>query len=236
MCDATVVACVGAWANVGVAVATFALVVLVVFQQQLWHYLHRPELGLQSDVIRTPFENPPTASKGVVLFLRLRLTNEGNDAARDVEVCVNKVGVLQGGLYRLMREAEYPKALVWSNERGKTAMPFLHPGTTKLVDLAHIHDLVMREEFRLVTSSEELDPPVPDKTAMALEVNPAPLSRGHIFPPGKYRLHVVVSASNMDPVDVTVDVELTGAWSESNETVVSAYSVVAHGPRPTFVQ
>jgi hypothetical protein len=232
MDDPTRAAWAGAIANVLVASATLVLAVIAVFQERLRRRQYRPRVTVTRD---EPLYTPWAAGgviRGTVLFLRLRAVNEGNDPAREVEVSVTEVGERQAaGEYRRIRRGDYPKALVWSNTDRLTRLPFLHHGTEKLADVGHVHDPALRVHFDV---SEEPPNAVLDGTAvLALEVAPQPLNCSHVFPSAAYRLHVVVSASNIEPVHVTVDVELTGTWSPTNAaTVVSRYEVTSG--KPTF--
>jgi hypothetical protein len=211
----------GAWANIAVAVATAFLGIIAIFQQKIARWLVRPQLALSGAAVYTPWAVSGGPVLGIALFLHLRLANSGNGPAQDVEASVEEVYQRQpAGTFVRVREASYPQALVWSDGFRRTTMPFVNPETTKVVDVGHVHDPAKRPDV------EEPPEPTTAKTpTLALEAPAPPYNRSHAFAPGTYRLHAVVTASNMKPLHTTLDIEVTGAWSETDAGAVVRYSV-----------
>lgn len=221
----------GAWANVAVAGATLVLAAIAVYQQKIIRWLFRPKIGVSGSALYTPWADGTGSIRGKVLYLHLRLPNSGEDAARDAEVSVEEVYEERpspaSGFVRV-REAEFPKMLVWSYLPDRTTMPFVHPETTKVIAFGHIHDATLRPPFEVPPEPPATTPPAATAAVsptLALEVPAAPLNRSHVFAAGIYRMHVVVSASNMKALHATVDLELTGTWNDADAGSVVRFAV-----------
>jgi len=150
------------------------------------------------------------------LFLRVRVLNPpSSEAPKDVALTVVSVGECSPGMtvFRRIRQAEYPKPVVWSY-----SADLKKPGLTKLAtlaepekfaDLAVVHD--PEGSFRGIE--------------LALLTEPEPRDNSHRFPPGDYRFGLVLTAANKAPIRVTADVALLGEWSEGHPDRVVVYSL-----------
>jgi len=215
---------VDALANVAVAFLTLVLAVFAIWGPSIIGWLYRPQISLSSATVYTPWADRSTGEvRGRVLYLHLRLTNSGKGPARDVEVSIEEVYERNAeGRFIRVREADYPKIVVWSYEAPRTTIAFLHKETTKVVALGHVHDPVKRPAFE-----EPNQHIVTPDASLALEVpeTMVPLNRSHAFGPGNYRFHAVVASTNMKPIHATVDAEVTGTWSESDASAVARCAV-----------
>jgi hypothetical protein len=218
----------GELANIAVALATLLVAIVAVFQQRIHQLLHHPSIHAEANAVYATF-GVPSGHRGPVIFLRARIRNTGNEAARDTELSVASVSVLEpNGTYRETRGGDFPMSLVWSSS-GRLTTILLPPGMTRFADIAHIH----RPEIPPLIAEEPPDVPSGTSCVLALEVEPLPFSRVHVFRAASYRLRLLLSASNMPPVHLTASVEVSGQWSSSSVAeVVPEYSLRIEEPQP----
>jgi len=212
------------------AIATLLLAALAIFQDSIRSWLTKPKLEL--DIRPRPPECHPTEWRWVgavrrtnllthetsvvteqlalpCYYFRLRVTNNGNCEAREVEVFAKELkrhSEVRGEFDEVTRFS--PMNLLWSDVR----QPFLHvlsPKLPKLCDLAHA--IAPSERLYL---NHDLDGVRDDQTILALDLQVEPTSKGHLLGPGFYRMTLVLAAANATPREYHLDITFTGDWYE----------------------
>ena len=86
----------------------------------------------------------------------------------------------------------------------------------KHIDLGHVVDPAKRrgpeENPRLALSAQQ--------TSLTFDLLVAPNHKGHIVPPGDYRLDILIAAENSAPVRETVEISLRGQWFPAEEQML----------------
>ena len=212
------------------AIATLLLAALAIFQDSLRRWLTRPKLDLlirphPPECHRTEWLcvrtfrkiNPLTNERqddAVQLalpcyYFRLRVTNNGNCEAREVELFARDLKRHSESRGEFDDVARFsPMNLLWADVR----QPFLHvlsPKLPKLCDLAHAIAPSEREYLG------HLLPGIRDEQViLALDLQVEPTSKGHLLGPGFYRLTLVLAAANAPPREYQLDITITGDWYE----------------------
>ncbi len=202
-----------AWA---VAIGTFVLAFVAVFQEWLRKLIVRPRLGLDAVVSRPDCQKTITSIGADVYYFRLRIENTGNDAARDVQVYLAVVERQKADKgYRAVARFS-PMNLLWSIIRQPT-LPILLPGMPpRYCDFAHV--TIPRLKMSSVEDLPEVDEHTP---VLALDLEVCPNNKGHLLEPGVYRFHLKLAASNHPVRDYTLEVDFKGIWFDNEDKMLS---------------
>jgi hypothetical protein len=219
-----------AWAT---AIGTLVLAFVAVFQDKIRYWLTRPKLKLEiqsspPDCMRTAFRqnvanyDPNTGQRYErqieipCYYFRLRVTNEGNCEAREVEIFakdLKKHHERKSEFEPVSRFA--PMNLLWSNVR-KPFLPILSPQIPKHCDLAHVVHPHRKQAMPHVL------PDVPsDQCVLILDLEVEPNSCGHLLEPGFYRLTLMLAAANAPPREYLLDMRITGDWYEDEARMLA---------------
>ncbi len=143
--------------------------------------------------------------------LRLRITNNGNAQATDVEV--------------------YAKSLERKNGHGKfesvvnfdgiylVSLDTLNPKMPKYRDLAR----VFCKDHLPTSVYSHLNAPAEDYLGNRTVMDLAPPAGGwgQVFGPGIYRLTIVLGAANASPIEKALEIKVTGTWPGVEPRTVS---------------
>ena len=150
------------------------------------------------------------------VFLRLWIENEGNEAARNVEVYAKELRRRRADDTWERVAAFPPMNLKWANTNAAIYYPVISPMMGKHCDIAHVVDPGRRKRPALMENNPALGL-ADDKTSLTFDLQTSPNHRGHIVGPGKYELDLLIAAENADPIAHTIEIRLEGPW-DSNET------------------
>ncbi|MBE3139809.1 MAG: hypothetical protein IMZ53_04400, partial [Thermoplasmata archaeon] len=168
---------VTAYATICLAIVTFLLALVAAFQDRIRGWIMRPRLQVSAKM------SPPDCHKTKIAtgqpgfglmeadcyYFRLRVSNQGNYPATNVEVYASE-------LYRLADDGSWSKVdhflpmnFKWSH-LGQPAMPIIHRGMDKLCDIGHIIDPSKRPHFVFDQPLADLlrDPALAGKTTLSL--------------------------------------------------------------------
>jgi hypothetical protein len=215
-----------------IALATVASV----FQEHVRSWFWRPSLEVSVRPIppdchktqsyrQTPTNAGPLTVTVDAYYFRLRVTNSGTAAARDVEVYVESVEEQRGDLWRPY-ERFTPQWLPWVGLRDmpgalSTRLPVIPRAATRCVDLAYIVDPAV-----LPLDIERLPGFCEDERYLVLAVVPQYLRRGHLLPRGTYRVTFSAGAANHEPRSFTVVIQYRG-WC-TDEAAMFKEGVIVH--------
>lgn len=200
-----------------IAVAT----VLALFQDWLRSQFWHPKLDVTIEPVppdshktaayRPDPGDPDILVEGSCFYYRLRVHNRGSIAAKSVEIYVTNVEHRVDGNW-MVYEKFIPQYLVWSLLDRAYSLPNLPPKSFRHCDLGHVFDPAERHLF----GPTEHDYNVPgNETIFCLDVHVQALRRGHLLPPGEYRISIEVAAANVEPSTFTVVVRNPGNWFEN---------------------
>ncbi len=142
-------------------------------------------------------------------YCRLRVGNDGNEEARDVEVQLIRLWRLDGDGKRAQDPVFIPLSLVWSHSNPPvSARPKLLPGLFRHCDLCHVSRPPDQREAEIEFNTE---------------VRPNEFRPGEwptLKPPGEYQLEFGVAASNAKTIYRTAAIHFTGQWREPEEEML----------------
>ncbi|MFQ6131630.1 MAG: hypothetical protein ACE5R4_06310 [Armatimonadota bacterium] len=202
-------------ATVWLAVATFAAVIVALFQERIRQCWLRTKLGVPQDG-RNPvselmsWRDPRGDAEVACCYVRLRVGNIGKRPAHNVEAFAAALQEERADGGWAPRRAFLPVGLQWTHV-DRTYLPVIHSGTEKLCDLAYVLD---PDKRALYPGHELAGIPEQKRGLLSLACSPKPrqLPQMHNLPPGKYRLKVLIAAANAATVETTVEINLTGEW------------------------
>jgi len=188
-----------------IAIGTISLAVIAAFQDKIRGWIMRPKLDIVLDA-RPPdchktwmksYNPDGTINRQVeCYYLRLRVKNSGNHRAELVEVFATGLEKQQADDSFSKVESFLPLNLRWSHI-SKAFVDAISPEMEKHCDIGHIIDPAQRATLLM-----EDDPSVgvPDRTLLSFDFVVKPHTMSHLIPPGKYRLSLLIGASNTKPV------------------------------------
>jgi len=196
------------------AVGTLLLAVIAIFQDVIRAWISKPRLVI---IART---QPPCCHANVTMvqgindvsrvdgvYLRLRISNEGNSTARGVEVFAEKLTKQQqDNSYREVTSFD-PMNLMWSHIE-RPVMDSIPPQMHKYCGLGRIRDPQHRQLFPL----EQIEGICANQTVLVFALEVQPNTKSHVVPPGNYRLLCKVGAANAKPRDFIVEINLSVTW------------------------
>jgi len=229
------------WIVAAGTVVLALVAIIAIFQDRIRMWLLRPRLQLEMNL------KPPDCHKtkmhyryeyrgGVSIlpsdpreiprsqivdtyYFRLRISNVGNVKAESVEVfAADLYGLQADGTYETV-DSFLPMNLVWSHYRN-VFLPAISPGTYKHCDIGHVID----PEHRSSIPEEDKDWPNinPDEAIFSFDTAVKPFTLSYLIPPGKYKLSIIVAASNAKPISKTLEINVTGNWYDEERKMLSS--------------
>jgi hypothetical protein len=212
------------WAAFGTilaAVFTCVLAAVTVFQEDIKAWRFRPKLRLDVKSERPCAENNVLPDEDViagdddidVYYFRLKVVNEGNVEARDVQVYLKSLEQKDDAAGDYVRVAKFsPMRIVWAHYHTIT-LGILLPGMPWFCDFFHVSDPTKKSLTRGVPSGEERTNDA--VMTLDLEVNDSLVL--HHLPKGDYRASLMIGASNHKPMEAKVSVSFTGRWRDNED-------------------
>lgn len=152
-----------------------------------------------------------------VFYLRFRVYNTGNLKAENVEVFASELYRMQAdGTYKKV-DSFLPMNLVWSHFH-EMFIPAISMNTYKHCDLAHI---IKPEGRETIPGEHKSWPNVPhEKTILSFDTVVKPYTKSYLLPHGKYRLKLIIAASNSRAKKKTLEINLTGNWYDEEDQML----------------
>jgi hypothetical protein len=199
------------------AAGTILLAFVAVFQQWLQQLVVRPRLNMDARVARPDSEKNQWTIGADVYYFRLAITNDGNDAAHDVQVYLEDVQQRKlDGKYEAV-ERFSPMNLLWTHI-GSPTRPVILPKMPPLYcDLVHICDPKLK-----TATQEDLPEAGKDETVLGLELEvKVKAPPRYLLEPGAYRFRLKLAASNCKPRDYLLEVIANGKWFDDQDKMFS---------------
>jgi len=154
-------------------------------------------------------------------YFRMRVKNEGRVAANSVEVYAASLEEeTVAGQFR--SKTFIPLNLAWSHgtklhSSGQRLIyfPSISPNMSKHCDIGHIFNPKLRTPER--TSNLQISP---DEADFQFDLMVEPSSLSHIITKGKYRLKIVVAATNAKPKEETFKISFSGKWFDDEDQML----------------
>ena len=219
-------------ATIVLALATVGLAVVTVFLEEIRRIFFRPKLEVSiepnpPDCLSVPwtgrFLEPDGQTIRVVAsdcyYARLRVTNMGNRPAEAPEVFAKQLSKQQAdGTFK--RVASFlPMNLYWAGIREIIAPAIPPKEMFRHCDIAHILDPEKRKQ--LPGEHNVWSGIATDRTILSFDVNVPANNLGHLVPFGVYRLDLLISAANVQPIERTLEITLTGDWYSDEASMLS---------------
>jgi hypothetical protein len=219
---------------IGTLLAVVAALFIAVFQDWLRSIFNRPRLEVSISLnppychkIVKYFTYPPLALGNPLYgkqyqadfyYFRLQIKNNGGIRAEHVEVYAAELTKqVADGSFQLV-ETFTSMNLIWSNI-GQAYLPAISPKMEKLCDLGHIID---PDKRKMVFEDNNPNLNVsPSETTFSFDVEVISDTRGHVIEPGRYRLKLITGAANSQPIEKTLEINLTGKWYDDERKMLA---------------
>jgi hypothetical protein len=230
----------------GTVGAVFLALFLALYGEQVKRWTFRPALRLRAHVRRpdadkvsrwAQFPDGRRVDLGESWYFRLAVFNDGNETAEEVQVFLARVERKHGHtLEKVLRFT--PMNLRWTNtddektSRDRVTKPTLLADTPAVYcDLVHICDPATKQ-----AQGEDLAGVAPGDGVLALDVQVATYSNGHLLEPGTYLFHLAVAASNGPSAHYLLEVSYSGKWSPEEKVMFHEFRMkppehVKRGPQ-----
>ena len=211
----------GTVADWAVALSTLIVAIVAVGQEWIRGLWVHPTLKIEASTrppncVLVPVTNSSTGEFiANRIYLRIRVENSGNRAAKNTEVYASALRRLRGDGSWEPLSSFPPMNLRWA-DLGTLYWPVLAAKVSKYCDVAHITDPSRRH---LVGEDVNRLGPTAYQTNMVFDLITAPNHNGHVVGPGTYQLDVLVAAENASPHKTTVQIFLEGKW-ENDEALM----------------
>jgi hypothetical protein len=193
------------WAG---ASLTALAITVALFKETIIRWLRHPKLTARlearhPDCVKTPLRHDTWT--GSRYFLRLWIANDGDVRAEEVEVFLSRVWVEHEGSFEELSQFT-PMNLRWSY--GDYLKPTIYadgisPGMGRYCDFGAITD----PAHPLLSGDS-------GKTRLSLQFEFLQPTTDWLLP-GKYKFEILLAGSNCEPVGRSVELHLTGLWSEN---------------------
>jgi len=213
------------WVGAGV---TFLAVLVALFKDEFFRWWRKPKLTVSAALAppechkTTIFYGPPQdRRRASCYYLRIWVKNNGRTRAESVQVFVSKLRRRNAdGSFKEV-EAFLPMNLLWAHGQQKAGGPEIFadgisPEMGKHCDLGHVVDPKFRKEIPY-----DLPGVAADETILALDLEVKAANSGFLVPPGTYQLELRVAAANCAPVTNTIELTITGRWSDDQTQMFS---------------
>ncbi len=203
------------WAS---ASMTFAAVLVALFREDIRGWWRRPKLELRVSLeppdgqkTRVQWMSGPQVITADCHYVRLWVMNKGKSRAEKVEVYLAALSRRRadGAFSRV--ETFPPMNLRWAH--ATTSQIFadgIPPGMGKHCDFGHVIDPGAGIPGNLAGSGG---------VQFVFDLEVAPNTGAHIVPPGVYRAHLQVAASNAKPIDRHVELTVSPTWYADEATM-----------------
>jgi hypothetical protein len=230
----------------GTVLAATVAVWLALYGERVKRWTWRPVLRLRARVRRpdadkvsrwAQFPDGRRVHLGESWYFRLAVFNDGNETAEEVQVFLARVERKHGHKFEKISRFT-PMNLRWTNtddektSRDRVTRPTLLADTPAVYcDLVHICDPATKQ-----AQGEDLAGVAPGDGVLALDVQVATYSNGHLLEPGTYLLHLTVAASNGPSAHYILEVSYSGKWSPEEKEMFHEFKMkpperVKRGPQ-----
>lgn len=206
-----------------VAFGTIGLAITAVFGSWIRSLIWKPSLrisirGGRQDCHKTFLSDPSTGKiKSEVYYLNFWINNEGNFAARNIEIHAKELRRERLNKTWEIVSAFPPMNLKWAHTNKDSCLLLLN-GVGKQCNLGHISDPSIRRELNEENPSLGLSTA---QTSFCFDLIVSPNHNGHIIGPGIYHLDIVLAAENHKPIPKTVELNISGKWDINEEVMLN---------------
>jgi len=210
-----------AWAT---AFATFILAFVAIFQDKIRAWIKRPKLNAEivcapPDCHQTKYNTVHKKGKYPITaesyFFRMRIINNGNKKAENVEVYAYKLERKQSNNTYEKMNWFLPLNLVWTHY-GTAFIEAISPEMEKHCDLG----VILKPQSRKDIDKQDIDYYDSSKTLFSLSVLVYPNTLTHLLKDGDYRLYLKIAASNTEPTEKILRIVIDGHWSDSEDEML----------------
>lgn len=163
---------------------------------------------------RIQFSRPPENLRASVdaYYFRMKVENSGNLRAENAEIIAEELQVMDdSGAYKKV-DWFLPTNLLWTHIE-KPFVEAISPKTAKLCNLGFIIKPSQRDRVDEIYDREDYG----EQALLNLELEVLSNHKGHIIPPGKYKLKLKVAAANTKPSSVELQIKFNGEWDDTDE-------------------
>lgn len=201
------------------AVATLFAVVIALYQEKIKEWWNKsrlmPEIKLEPpDCHQIELHNPTNGqSVGKSIYIRIRVRHVGGNSAKEVEAIISKVEMFEDGSWKIVKSF-LPMNLKWSHtHEQKVVIP---PQSFRHCDLGSFSPLYGNGSISNMFKIDTI-------------VQPNPVSSGmspNILQPGIYRLEVLFTGENVQPITKKWKVSFNASWYQSEQRMLEIIEIL----------
>lgn len=215
------------------AVGSLVVAIVAVFQDPIRSLITRPRLKViltskppdfhkivlaRAKVLSVTGDVLQEAESADIYYFRIRVRNDGRRRAEYVEVFAAELSEKRadGGFDKM--DSFMPMDLNWSYI-DKPIMPAISRGMEKLCNLGSIIDPARRHRF-----PDHYNPDLsvdPATTTLSLDTQVKPNTKSHVLPPGTYRLKFLIGATQVQPIEKTLEITFSGEWHDDEKKMLA---------------
>lgn len=207
---------------------------IAIFHSQISTFFWKPRLKITinkkdpADCHKTTIMNKETKLTADCFYFRLKILNEGNATAENVEVIVQEISKKNLSNDQFEKWEDFlPLNAKWANTP-LWYFPRISPqGIYKHCDFAHIIDPAQ------LASLENKDAIISDKYVnkeiLILDLVSRPFTGTYILGPGTYRIGVIAAASNAKPVYKTVELNFIKWYADPKKMLDDGIDIKMEG-------
>lgn len=208
-----------------VAIGTILLAIVAIFQDQIRKGWRHPLLNLNfitsPDCQKLLSTYPISKTQQVetdTYYIRLRIENNGNEKAENVEVFAQKLMRKSADGKYVTVKSFIPMNLFWSHIN-VVNLPILPSHVYKNCDIFRVINPISRKAIFFEDKTwENIDPA---RTILSFDTEVRTYSKNNLACCGTYQLHLIISSANSEPITKIVEINLTGSWFDEEEKMFS---------------
>lgn len=213
-------------ADWAVAICTFLLAIIAIFQDKIRSWIWSPSLECEIKLATPDCHRTISRSEGhefTSYYYRFKILNKGNVSAKNVEVLVFDILRKKGDKFNRI-ESFSPDNLKWSAlfdivNRPKRYCDYISPDTYKHCNLGHIYDPNYRHLF-----PGEDNPALPiekGETIFCFDVHFMSNNLYYLVGPGEYKIKIKAGCNNAKTITQEYLLKLTGKWFEDEHRMLN---------------
>ena len=201
------------WVNIGLAIVTFLVFVVALFQERIRRYWNRAVLDMEINLTppnshQISLSNPQGQIIGQTIYIRIKVLHKIGSAGENVEIMPVKFWRVNENNKPLILKYFLPINLVWSNFQPRTNTIRVPIGLFRHCDFGHF-----------VKSQSE------NKSILSLDtiIQPNPVANGEIpnvIKSGKYHFELLLSGDNVKALRKKWEIEFD-EWSDDESEMLN---------------
>ena len=203
------------WPEIITAIVTFFAVLVALFQEKLKRHFNHTKVAMNinfnpPDCHIIELTNHGSESRINGLYVRIKVQHTAGGAAENTEIMLAKAWRKNSSQKWEIMPSFLPLSLVWSHFQPRTNLQRIPIGLFRHCDLGFLFYAGERTLFQFTTI-----------------INPNKIGGKNILPnvfvPGEYKIEMVLTGDNVEPVKKNFYLKFDGKWSEEESVLMAEH-------------